>query len=96
MIKNILLLAIIFVLVDSGFLFLMSDNFKTMINKIQKSPLIMKLLPTIACYIILVASLYYFTIYKKGSYLDAFLLGFLFMVFMKLLIWQYSKIGITK
>ena len=36
----------------------------------------MKLIPTIACYIILVSSLYYFVIYKNGSYLDAFLLGF--------------------
>ena len=39
-------------------------------------PLKMELLPTIACYIILVSSLYYFVINKKGSYLDAFLLGF--------------------
>jgi uncharacterized membrane protein len=76
MIKNIILLAIIFVLVDVGFLYLMRDNFQTMINKIQDSPLKMKLVPTIACYIILVSSLYYFVIYKNGSYLDAFLLGF--------------------
>jgi uncharacterized membrane protein len=76
MIKNILLLSIIFVLVDAGFLYLMTNNFKTMINKIQNYPLTMKLLPTVACYIILVASLYYFIIYKKASYLDAFLLGF--------------------
>ena len=76
MIKNIILLAIIFVLVDAGFLYLMSNNFKTMVNKIQGSPLKMKLLPTIACYIILVSSLYYFIIYKKGTYIDAFLLGF--------------------
>ena len=76
MIKNIILLAIIFVLVDSGFLYLMSNNFQNMIKKIQGSPLKMKLVPTLACYIILVSSLYYFIIYKKGSYLDAFLLGF--------------------
>jgi uncharacterized membrane protein len=76
MIKNIILLAVIFVLVDVGFLYLMRNNFQTMVNKIQGSPLKMKLLPTIACYIILVSSLYYFVIYKNGSYLDAFLLGF--------------------
>ena len=76
MIKNIILLAVIFVLVDAGFLYLMSNNFQSLIQKIQGSPLKMKLIPTIACYIILVASLYYFVIYKKGSYLDAFLLGF--------------------
>ena len=54
----------------------MSNNFQTMIKKIQGSPLKMKLIPTITCYIILVTSLYYFIVYKKGSYLDAFLLGF--------------------
>ena len=75
-IKNIILLAVIFVLVDAGFLYLMRNNFQKMIIKIQGSPLNMKLIPTIACYIILVASLYYFAIYKNGSYLDAFLLGF--------------------
>ena len=76
MIKNIILLAIIFVLVDAGFLYLISNNFQTMVKKIQGTPLNMELLPTIACYIILVSSLYYFVINKKGSYLDAFLLGF--------------------
>ena len=76
MIKNIILLAVIFVLVDAGFLYLMSNNFQTMVKKIQGTPLKMELLPTIACYIILVSSLYYFVINKKGTYLDAFLLGF--------------------
>ena len=76
MIKNIILLAVIFVLVDAGFLYLMSNNFQTMVKKIQGTPLNMELLPTIACYIILVSSLYYFVINKKGTYLDAFLLGF--------------------
>ena len=76
MIKDIILLAVIFVLVDAGFLYLMSNNFQTLIKKIQGSPLKMKLIPTVACYIVLVSSLYYFVIYKKGSYLDAFLLGF--------------------
>ena len=76
MIKNIILLAVIFVLVDAGFLYLMSNNFQSMVKKIQGTPLNMELLPTIACYIILVSSLYYFVINKKGSYLDAFLLGF--------------------
>lgn len=76
MIKNIILLAVIFVLVDAGFLYLMSNNFQNMIKKIQGTPLKMNLYATLACYIVLVSSLYYFVIYKKGSYLDAFLLGF--------------------
>tara|TARA_A100001015_G_scaffold270038_1_gene322229 strand:+ start:655 stop:1026 length:372 start_codon:yes stop_codon:yes gene_type:complete len=76
MIKNIILLAVIFVLVDAGFLYLISKSFQTMIKKIQGSPFKMNLYATLACYIVLVSSLYYFVIYKKGSYLDAFLLGF--------------------
>ena len=76
MIKNIILLAVIFVLVDAGFLYLMSNNFQSLIKKIQGSPLKMNLYATLACYFVLVCSLYYFVIYKKGSYLDAFLLGF--------------------
>ena len=39
MIKNIILLAFIFVLVDAGFLYLMRNNFQTMIKKIQGSSL---------------------------------------------------------
>tara|TARA_Y100000389_G_scaffold180359_1_gene195104 strand:- start:299 stop:673 length:375 start_codon:yes stop_codon:yes gene_type:complete len=76
MLKNLLLLGIIFILVDAGFLYLMSNNFQTMIKKIQGSPLSMKIFPTIACYLFLISSLYYFIIYKKNSLFDAFLLGF--------------------
>lgn len=74
-IKSVILLSVIFTLTDFGYLFSMSKNFKTMVKKIQNTELKMKILPTIACYIFLVTSLYYFIIYKNGSYIDAFLLG---------------------
>ena len=74
-IKSVALLALIFTLTDFGYLFSMTKNFQVMIKNIQKSELKMKILPTIACYIFLVGSLYYFIIHKKGSYIDAFLLG---------------------
>ena len=76
MLKQLFLLGSIFVIVDFVFLYLMSSNFQTMIKKIQGSRLTLKLIPTVACYIILISSLYYFIIYKKGTLLDAFLLGF--------------------
>jgi len=76
MFKQFLLLGLIFIIVDAGFLYLMNYNFQTMIKKIQGSSLVMKIFPTIACYLILISSLYYFIIYKKASFLDAFLLGF--------------------
>ena len=76
MLKQLLLLGFIFIIVDAGFLYLMRNNFQTMIKKIQGSPLSMKILPTITSYLILISSLYYFIIFKKGTFLDAFLLGF--------------------
>tara|TARA_B100000900_G_scaffold412672_1_gene434959 strand:+ start:163 stop:534 length:372 start_codon:yes stop_codon:yes gene_type:complete len=76
MLKQLLLLGLIFIIVDAGFLYLMRNNFQTMIKKIQGSPLSMKILPTITSYLILISSLYYFIIFKKGTFLDAFLLGF--------------------
>ena len=37
MLKQFLLLGLIFIIVDAGFLYLMSNNFQTMIKKIQGS-----------------------------------------------------------
>jgi len=76
MFKQLLLLGCIIIIIDAIFLYLINNNLQTMIEKIQSSPLSMKILPTIAGYLILISSLYYFIIYKKGSFLDAFLLGF--------------------
>ena len=76
MFKQLLLLAIIFIIIDALFLYLMTNNFQTMIKKIQGTPLVIKILPTISSYLILISSLYYFVIHKKGSLFDAFLLGF--------------------
>ena len=75
-VNNILLLGLIFIIVDSIFLYLMKDNFKKMITNVQKSDTKLKIIPTIACYIILISSIYYFIIIKNNTLLDAFLLGF--------------------
>ena len=64
-IKSIALLAVIFILTDFGYLFSMTKKFQVMVKNIQKSELKMKILPTIACYIFLVGSLYYFIIYFR-------------------------------
>ena len=76
MIVNILLLGFIFIIVDSIFLYLMRNNFKKMITNVQNSEIKLKILPTIACYIILISGIYYFIIYKNINLLEAFLLGF--------------------
>ncbi len=76
MFVNILLLGFIFIIVDSTFLYLMRNNFQKMITNVQNSEIKLKILPTLACYIILISGIYYFIIYKNSSLLEAFLLGF--------------------
>ena len=75
MIVDILKLSIIFTLIDSIYLYLMSNNFKTMIKHIQGSDLKMRFIPTIFCYIFLIFSLYYFIVSQKAPIVTAFLLG---------------------
>ena len=75
MILDIVKLSVIFTLIDSVFLYLMSGKFQKMIKNIQGSELKMSLIPTILCYIFLIFSLYYFIVSKKESITSAFLLG---------------------
>jgi uncharacterized membrane protein len=75
MLFNILKLALIFTIIDAIYLFLMKNNFYTLVNKIQKAPLKLRIFPTILCYIFLVFSLYYFIVNKNAPIKDAFLLG---------------------
>ncbi len=75
MILDIIKLSIIFTLIDSIYLYLMSNKFKIIIKNIQGSDIKMRLIPTIFCYIFLIFSLYYFIVSKKASILTAFLLG---------------------
>jgi uncharacterized membrane protein len=77
MIKNLIVLSLILLLIDSIFLYFIGSPFKNMIKNIQGTPIKIKLFPAIICYIILIFSLYYFIINKKSSYLDAFFLGFI-------------------
>lgn len=82
MIKNILILSIVFLLVDSVYLFLMKDNFNRIIKAIQNESLKLNIIYTLACYIFLIASIFYFIIGKNASLQDAFFLGlFIYGVF---------------
>lgn len=76
MIIDFLKLGLIFVVIDSVYLYSMSDYFNNLITNIQGSKLKLKTIPTVLCYLFLLSSIYYFLIYKKGSIKDAFLLGF--------------------
>ena len=50
-------------------------SFQQLYKKIQGSPLVIKPLGAVLCYVFLVAELYYFILMNKRSVLDAFILG---------------------
>lgn len=82
MIKNILLLSVIFLLIDSGYLYLMKDKFNKIVKVIQNKNLQLNLTYTLACYAFLISSIFYFVINKDGTLRDAFFLGlFIYGVF---------------
>ena len=72
MIKNVLILSSIFILIDSGYLFLMKENFNRIVKSIQNENLKLNIIYTLACYIFLISSIFYFIIGKNGSLQDAF------------------------
>ena len=75
MLKNILLISVLFLLLDSIYLNLVSNKASKMIYNIQKSKMELNLLGAIICYMFIVVLFYHFIIVKKGSLFDAFLLG---------------------
>ena len=82
MIKNILVLSAIFLLVDSGYLFLMKDKFNKIVKAVQNEGLKLNIIYTLACYVFLISSIFYFIIGKNASLQDAFFLGlFIYGVF---------------
>ena len=82
MIKNILTLSIIFLLVDTVYLFLMKDKFNKIVKAVQNEGLKLNIIYTLACYVFLITSIFYFIIGKNASLQDAFFLGlFIYGVF---------------
>ena len=75
MIKDLLILTIIFAIIDFIYLKLMTKHFKILILNIQKKELTLELIPTILCYIVLVFGLYYFIIKEKKHPFEASILG---------------------
>jgi uncharacterized membrane protein len=77
-IHPILLTTVVFLALDSIYLYSMSSYFGKIVQRVQGSPLKMNLGGAIACYALLIAGLYYFIIKctpKKSSVKDAFFLG---------------------
>ena len=85
MVKNVmqfLLTAILFITIDSLYLKLTTSHFKSVVSRIQGSPLEMNIYATFMSYITLVVGLYYFIIQNKKPVSDAALLGWIiYLVF---------------
>ena len=74
--------ALLLLVFDSIFLWLMGSTFQKQIQQVQGSPLQLNFRGILPCYLILIAGLNYFILYPHKSVLDAFLLGiFVFGVY---------------
>lgn len=76
MLREIFIVSIVLLILDSGWITIIKDPFLNMISKIQKQKINIKFLPLVLCYIILISAHYYFIIYRKACLLDSFMLGF--------------------
>ena len=67
--------ALTMITLDSIYLQTVQNAYSNQLMQVQGSPLSIKLIPAILCYVLLVFGLNYFIISKKRSLVDAFLLG---------------------
>jgi uncharacterized membrane protein len=72
---RILFIAVLFVSTDSVYLFLSRNYFQRQITDVQGSPIRLRLISAILCYIALVFGLWYFVLREKKSWKHAFILG---------------------
>jgi uncharacterized membrane protein len=73
--NNFILPALVILSLDAIYIFLFKDVFASQVLKVQKSPLKLNYISTIACYILLVFGFWYFILSEKKSECDAFVLG---------------------
>jgi len=73
--NTLFMIAIVFISLDSVFLYSMRSMFNKQVTAVQGSPIVINIYSGILCYITLIFGIYYFIIREKKSVLDAFLLG---------------------
>ena len=76
MIYKLFVILLSLLVLDAFYITPQMSSFKELYKKIQGSPLVINPLGVVLCYVFLVAELYYFILSRKGSIMDAFLLGF--------------------
>ena len=75
-VKKIILSIICISILDVIFLFVMSNTFSKIVSSIQNSPMKIRLIPVIICYILIIIGYNYFITLNNKSVLDSFILGF--------------------
>ena len=74
-ILRLVLIAVLFICIDSLYLYSSMNYFQKQIVSVQGSPVKFRIIPAILCYVALVFGLWYFVIREKKSWKYAFLLG---------------------
>ena len=75
--KLLIISAIIFIVMDSIYLYLIKNYFANQVKIVQGSPMKLNIIATLFCYVILIFGINYFIIRPDRSVKDAFLLGLL-------------------
>ena len=75
--KQILIIAVIMLILDSIYLTMFSNFFNNVVMKVQGSKLRLNFIGAVLCYILLIGGINYFIISKRKPLIDAFLLGIL-------------------
>ena len=73
---NYIISIVLLLVFDAIYLKSSSGHFDKVVKSIQGSHLKLRLIPAIACYLVLAFAINYFIIKDKRSVIDAFLLGF--------------------
>jgi len=76
MIKQVIISAFVFILLDAIYISFILKKYSKQILDIQGSPMVLKPLGGIICYALLIFGINYFIISQKKSIREAFLLGF--------------------
>ena len=73
--KLLIISAIVFVFIDSAYLYVIKNYFANQIKIVQGSPMKLNIIATLFCYVILIFGINYFIIQPRRTAKDAFLLG---------------------
>ena len=73
--KLLIISAIVFVFIDSAYLYVIKNYFATQVKIVQGSPMKLNIIATLFCYVFLIFGINYFIIQPRRSVKDAFLLG---------------------